>query len=308
MRRAILAAALAVSFAGVLPAASPVPSQQKIVAVWWNLRNYRLEPECDEAGKILTPAKPAESIDAIVRTIAKIRPDILGLAEVGTRDDLNDLQRRLKKAGVDLPHATWVDAEDKHRHLALLSRFRLVENHDTTSAVNTSGIPRRVQRGFLDCTVAVEPDCSLRILGAHFKSQRVVPEFDQAEQRRGESLLLRQRIASILTEDPSTRLLLVGDLNDTKNSPAVGGLTGRRGTPAALTILPLADRQGDSWTYRWAESDEYNRIDYMMTSNPLRRLIDRRGSLIPRERDWMKASDHRPLVVTIDLPSSPAKP
>ena len=308
MRHAILAAALAVASAGLLPAAGLAPETRTIVAVWWNLRNYRLEPARDDAGKITTPAKSADSIDAIVRTLAEIRPDILGLTEIGTRRDLEDLQRRLKKTGVDLPHAAWVDAEDQYRHLALLSKFPLEERHDTTSTVNASGIPRPVQRGFLDCSASVQPDFSLRILGAHFKSQRIVPEFDQAEQRRGESLLLRQRVASILARDPATRLLLFGDLNDTKNSPAVSCLTGRRGTPAAMTILQLDDRQGDSWTYHWSESDEYNRIDYIMASNALRRLVDRRGSIIPRKSDWMKASDHRPLVVTINLPSPPAKP
>lgn len=308
MRRAILAAALAVSLATISPAAQVLSANHKVVAVWWNLRNYRLQPERDEAGKILTPAKSAESVDAIVRTIAAIQPDIVGLAEVGTRGDLEDLQRRLRTAGVDLPHAAWVAAEDQHRHLALLSRFPLAEKHDTTSTVNADGLPRRVQRGFLDCTVAVQPGFSMRILGAHLKSPRAVPDFDQAEQRRGESLLLRKRISSILAENPSTPLLLFGDLNDSKNSPAVSGLTGRRGTATAMTILPLADRQGDSWTYHWAEADEYSRIDYMMASNLLRRLVDRRGSLIPRESDWMKASDHRPLVLTINVPAISAKP
>lgn len=307
-RRAILAAALAVSFAGVLSAADAPPAKQKVVAVWWNLRNYRLEPVRGDEGKILTPAKSAGSIDAITRTITRLRPDILGLAEIGSRSDLDDLQRRLKKVGVDLPHATWVDGEDQHRHIALLSKFPIETNHDTTSTVHDSGIPRRVQRGFLDCTLVVRPDFSLRILGAHFKSPRVVPDFDQAAQRRGESLLLRQRIVSILAKDPATPLLLFGDLNDAKNSPAVDGLTGRRGTLSSMTILPLADRQGDTWTYHWAEPDEYTRVDYMMAGNALRRLIDRRGSLIPRERDWMKASDHRPLVVTINLPAASGTP
>ena len=308
-RRAILAAALAVlSFAGALHAADASSEARQFTVVWWNLRNYLLEPVRDEKGRTLTPAKPPKAIAAIVDTIAAIKPDILALAEVGTRRDLADLQRRLKQAGIDLPHAEWVDGADQHRHLALLSRFPLEPNHDTTSAVNSGGLPRRVQRGFLDCKVAVRPDFFLRLLGAHLKSPRVVPEFDQDEQRRGESLLLRQRVVSILSRDPATPLLLVGDLNDAKNSPAVSGLTGRRGTPAALTILPLTDRDGDAWTYHWSENDTYTRVDYMMVSKALHRLFDRRGSRIPSQRDWMKGSDHRPLLASFELAETPRNP
>ncbi|MBU3666156.1 MAG: endonuclease/exonuclease/phosphatase family protein [Chthoniobacterales bacterium] len=309
-RRVIFAAALAIlSVAGALHADDDAPSAEpKLTVAWWNLRNYLLEPVRDEEGRTLTPAKTPESIASIVETVAGIKPDILALAEVGTRRDLIDLQRRLKQAGVDLPHAEWVDGADQHRHLALLSRFPVEAGHDTTSAVNSGGLPRRVQRGFLDCKVAVHPDFTLRVLGAHLKSPRVVPEFDQDEQRRGESLLLRQRVVSILSQDPGTPLLLVGDLNDAKNSPAVAGLTGRRGTPTALTILPLTDRGGDAWTYHWAENDTYTRVDYMMASNALRRLFDHGDSRIPRERDWMKASDHRPLVAVFKLSATSRKP
>ncbi len=300
--RAILAAALACLLVPHHGAAKP---SDTVVFAAWNLRNYMLRPVKSEGGRITTPAKAPESIAAVVETLREIRPDILGLCEMGTRKDLADLQRRLKKAGLDLPHKTWVDGPDKDRHLALLSRFPLEVQHDTRTTFRLGGLPQRVRRGILDVTARARPDFPLRILGVHLKSARVVPEYDQAAFRRAESLILRQRVESILTEAPDTPLLVFGDFNDTKNSPVVKGVAGRAGTRKSLTVLPLADRLGDQWTYRWDESDEYSRIDFVMVNQPLRRLVRRGGTRVHRDKDWFTASDHRPLVVTIALPDPP---
>ncbi len=300
--RAILAAALACLLVPHHGAAKP---SDTVVFAAWNLRNYMLRPVKSEGGRITTPAKAPESIAAVVETLREIRPDILGLCEMGTRKDLADLQRRLKKAGLDLPHKTWVDGPDKERHLALLSRFPLEVQHDTRTTFRLGGLPQRVRRGILDVTARARPDFPLRILGVHLKSARVVPEYDQAAFRRAESLILRQRVESILTEAPDTPLLVFGDFNDTKNSPVVKGVAGRAGTRKSLTVLPLADRLGDQWTYRWDESDEYSRIDFVMVNQPLRRLVRRGGTRVHRDKDWFTASDHRPLVVTIALPDPP---
>ena len=224
---------------------------------------------------------------------------------MGSRADLADLQRRLKQNGLDLPHRTWVDGADKQRHLALLSRFPLAKvRHETRATILAGGLPRRIQRGLLDCTVKVRPDFPLRLLGVHFKSRRIVPDFDQAEFRRGESLLLRRRVGQILTDAPATPLLVFGDFNDTKNSPVVTGVLGRPGAADSLTALPLADRQGDQWTYHWAETDEYSRVDFVMISRTLRPLVRRSGTRLHRAKDWRTASDHRPLVVTLQLPDT----
>lgn len=299
--RAILAAALA-CFLVPHPATAETP--ERVVFAAWNVRNYLLKPVKTQAGRIATPAKPAESIAAVVRTLQEISPDILGLCEIGTRNDLDDLQSRLKKAGVDLPHKTWVDGPDKDRHLALLSRFPLRAQHDTRSEFRLGGFPHRVQRGILDSVIKVSPGFDLRVLGVHLKSPRIVPEYDQAEFRRAESLVLRRRVESILEAAPGTHLLVFGDFNDHKNSPVVKGVLGRAGTATALTALPLADRQGDQWTYHWEESDQYTRVDYIMVGESLRPLVRRRGTRIHRDKNWFAASDHRPLVISIALPEN----
>lgn len=298
--RAILATALA-----VLAACPASASGDKLVFVAWNVRNYLTAPARGSDNRITTPAKAPASVAAVVATLGKIRPDIVGLCEMGSRRDLQDLQKRLAETGVRLPHATWVDGPDRERHLALLSRFPFVQDsHRTRASFVLGGQQCFVQRGFLDCTVSVEPGFELRILGAHLKSRRTAPGLDETEFRRNESLLLRRQVEGILGKDPQTPLLVFGDFNDTKNSPVVRGILGNPGHPESLTLLPLADRQGDQWTYRWEESDDYARVDFVMVSGALRRLVQRRDTRIHREPRWFEASDHRPLVITMRLPAS----
>ncbi len=305
-RRTILAAA-AIVLCGSLPAAAK--DGEQVVFVSWNLRNYLLSPKTDRTGRSTTPPKPEASADAIADTLALLKPDIVGVSEMGSARDLADLQLRLKARGLNLPYRTRVDATDQERHLALLSRYPLQNiRHDTRVGFTLGGLPQYVRRGFLDCEVKVRSDFSLRILGAHFKSRRIVPQFDQAEFRRNESLLLRSKITNILRAAPQTPLLLFGDLNDTKNSPSVAGLAGARGAPDSLTILPLADRIGDQWTYLWRETDEYSRVDFIMASKALLPMIRGKASRVHRAKNWTLATDHRPLVATITVPALPDTP
>ena len=302
--RAILAAALACL---LVPHHAAAESPDKVVFAAWNVRNYMLRPVKSDNGRTLTPAKSPESLAAVVETLRRIRPDIVGLCEIGSRNDLADLQRRLQRAGIWLPHKTWVDGPDRERHLALLSRFPLEVQHDTQTTFPLDGISRRVRRGILDVAVQIRPDFPLRILGVHLKSARVVPEYDHAAFRRAESLVLRNRIESILDKEPAPPLLVFGDFNDTKNSPVVKGVAGRAGTRKSLTVLPLADRLGDQWTYRRDETDEYSRIDYIMVNQTLRRLVLRRGTGLHRDTNWFEASDHRPMILTLRLPRHSAR-
>lgn len=276
-----------------------------VVFVAWNLRNYSLKPSTVPSTEPPPPPKSRASIEAIVKTLAALQPDILGLCEIGSRADLHDLCHRLKKAGVDLPHSTLVEGEDPHRHLALLSKFPLgPDAHLNRPTFPLGGLPRSVRRGFLDTTVQVRPDFSIRVLGAHLKSRRIVPDYDQAEFRRFEAQLLRHHLDQVLAADPAQPLVLFGDFNDTKNSPVIRTIQGRKGAPISLTALPLADSHGDQWTYHWTETDDYSRIDYLMVNRALRPLVDRRTSGIHRSASWRTASDHRPLVMVLQLPPS----
>ena len=170
--------------------------------------------------------KPEREKNTLVRIIKEIHPDILGVAEMGPPDQFEEFQKRLKEAGLEFPFTEYVSGADPDRHLALLSRFEIVERHSEKDLFfDLNGQREPVERGFLDVTIEVNPAFRLRVVGAHLKSKLAVPS-GEALLRRNEARLLRQHIDGVLSKDPNVNLLVYGDLNDTKDQPAIQEILG----------------------------------------------------------------------------------
>lgn len=284
----------------VSPSEDTAAAAGEIRFVHYNLKNW-LEMERRVRGEVTALApKPEAEKAAVVRILAAQKPDILGICEIGPEKDVLDLQARLKSSGVDLPHYFVLDAADKERHVALLSRFPITANNSAAALTYTIGeavFP--FQRGILDATLQVAPDYTLRVMGNHLKSRREIAEGDQAVMRRNEALLVREHAEKILEAGPETNLLIYGDFNDTRNEQPIKVIQGRFGEKGYLRDLWLADADGHRFTYYWSFADTYDRIDFAFVSDGLWPEIDSKKSFIAKDADWLKASDHRPLVITI---------
>jgi len=278
-------------------------SAESVVVASYNLRNYLpMERIVDGREASLAP-KPADEIDAAVRIIRSIRPDVLGLIEIGGEEMVKDLQGRLADAGLDLPHSEWVRGADPERHIALLSRLPIVARNSRDDVpFSLKGSRHRIGRGILDVTLRAGPSQTLRLVGAHLKSRRPVPDFDESEVRAKEAWLLRQHLDGILSANPRENLLLFGDLNATKNEYPIKLLAGSPGSDTRLRDLPLQDPHGARWTHFWPAADLYSRLDYFFASNHLWPLIDLTASGINNDPAWNRASDHRAISTTITFP------
>jgi endonuclease/exonuclease/phosphatase family metal-dependent hydrolase len=245
----------------------------------------------------------------VAAILLQIRPDLLGVCEMGSPADLAHLQATLKAGGLDLPHTEHVTGEDPSRHVALLSRFPITARQPVTGLrYLLDQSEYAVQRGFLDVTVNVTPSYALRLVGVHLKSRRDVPEGDQALMRRNEAHLLRQHVDHILTAAPQTNLMVYGDLNDTRDQPGVKAIKGVQGSAGALTEITAADASGERWTYYYAEADEYSRIDFLLASPALLPEVREAQSFLYGGKDWIKASDHRPVTTVIRADDGAARP
>jgi endonuclease/exonuclease/phosphatase family metal-dependent hydrolase len=276
--------------------------QQTITFAHYNIENY-LEQDRREGSQIVFGPKPEDEKNTLVRIVKEIHPDILGIAEMGPEDQFAEFQHRL--VGVDLhyPFTEYVKGPDPARHIALLSRFEIVERHSEENVeFDLNGHRSLVQRGFLDVTIQVNPSYRLRFIGAHLKSKLPIPA-GEALLRRNEARLLRKHVDEILDKEPAANLLVYGDLNETKDQPAIQEILGPRHSLNHLTEIPLADEQGDHWTYYRRLSDTYDCIDYIIANRLLLPRIDQRLSYIYRSRDWYSASDHRPIVAVINVDS-----
>lgn len=290
--------ALAAVFLIVFAASS---AARDVVFVHYNLENYL--PMSRKVGEQIVPGapKPDKQVRALVHVLESLKPDILGVVEMGDPRMLADFQGRLRGAGMDFPHLEWVKGEEGgERHLALLSKFPIVDRESREDVpLEIDGRRHRMGRGILDVTVQISPSYRLRLVGLHLKSKRAVPMYDQQKFRAKEALIVRSHLDKILAAAPDQNLLLFGDLNDTKNEFPIREILGPPGAPSSLRDLLLRDRYGLTWTHFWSHADVYSRIDYLMASKGLWPEIQMAQSGIASSRETRVASDHRPIYTTI---------
>lgn len=271
----------------------------EIVFAGYNLEDY-FQPADFSDGREKV-GKSAKAIAAEIHVIQDIRPDILGVCEMGPPAEFAGFQASLKSAGLDYPNTEYVQGPDPERHVAFLSRFPIVSHQSITDApFDLDGNEEKVSRGFLDVTVSIG-QTNLRFIGVHLKSKFKDTVEDQEELRRNEAHLLRQHIDQVLAAAPNTLLVVYGDFNDTKNETALKEVMGQRNSPTALRDLWLKDNAGDRWTEYWSEADVYSRIDYILVSRNLLPAVDYPKSYVNRSPYWNEASDHRAVVAAFRL-------
>jgi len=286
-----------------LPPAEPaavVPAKAAPVSfVSYNVENWlTMDRPVDGKTRKGSP-KPLKERQAVAGVIAGAKPDILGVSEIGGVEDVRDLQDFLKRAGHPMPHFHHHRGSDPTRGLALLSRYpigKTVTRDDLS--YRSKGRSYGMQRGILDASVD-SPAGRFRFLGVHLKSKRETDDGDQADMRLNEAHLLRREIDVILREDPRARLVVYGDLNDSRQSPAVRTVHGRGKSDTALMMIALKDSRGHYWTHHWQFEDIYSRLDYVMVSSGLRQSVDWDRCKILDGPEVAGASDHRPLLVIL---------
>lgn len=282
--------------------ALPAADRESITFCAYNLENYLGMERFVKGAREPDQPKPEKQIAAVVKFLTTIKPDALGICEIGQEADVRDLQRRLKIAGLDLPNFEYCHGGDPNRRLALLTRLPIVARHSQTDLKYQIGdqvFP--VQRGFLDATLELRPGLEVRCVGVHLKSKRPVPDADENIMRRNEAHLLRLHLDKIVATDASSKVLLYGDFNEHRHEAPMTEITGIPSSPGGLYELHLRDERKETWTHYWKDADVYSRFDYFFFTKTMTKFIDRKNSQIFDTPDFHNGSDHRPVVCKIWL-------
>ncbi|MBK1884220.1 hypothetical protein JIN85_17505 [Luteolibacter pohnpeiensis] len=283
-----------------IPAADLPATSQGLRFIAYNVENWLSMDRYVNRTSQKNAPKPDSEKQAVISILARHQPDVIGLCEIGTLDDLAEIQSMLKEKGVDLPHSRFVGGSDPVRHLGLLSKFPIsatgsVENSD----YQLSGKTFSINRGIMDATIDARGK-SYRFIGVHLKSKREVEEGDQEAMRRNEAKLLRKHLDAIFEKDHDARLIVYGDFNDTRNSASLKTAFGRYNSPGYLKPLFLKDSVGTSWTQFWSYQDVYSRIDFVTVSKSIANEVDLNSSHLLDDSNWNEASDHRAVMVNFD--------
>lgn len=272
------------------------PSTEGLRFIAYNVENWLTMDRYVDDKPLKGAPKPDSEKENVIKLLVRHAPDVIGLCEIGTAEDLAEISDMLKAAGLELPHSHYTGGSDQVRHLGLLSRFPITATAKAAEMeFDLSGLTYTINRGILDASVNARGK-DYRFLGVHFKSKRPADDYDQEEMRVHEAHLLRRHVDSILAEDADARLVVYGDINDTRPTKAFKALTGSYNDPGYLTAIPAKDSRGHAWTHHWSFHDIYSRIDFVTVSKGLRPDVDFRASYIVDDAEWDLASDHRPIV------------
>jgi endonuclease/exonuclease/phosphatase family metal-dependent hydrolase len=232
---------------------------------------------------------------------------------MGSTNALLELRDSLKAEGLDLPYWEHVSGFDTNIHVAILSKFPLAARRPhTDDSFLLSGRRYRVSRGFAEVDVQVNMNYSFTLIAAHLKSKRAVAQADEAELRLEEAKVLREKIDARLAANPNVNLVVLGDFNDTKDSPSTKAVIGR-GKNKLIDTRP-AERNGDNtpspnpawepcnvtWTHYYGKEDSYSRIDYLLISPGLAREWVTNETYVLTLPNWGVGSDHRPIMATFE--------
>jgi endonuclease/exonuclease/phosphatase family metal-dependent hydrolase len=285
--------------------ARPGVAAQTFTLATYNLENYIVVPGGPR------PVKSAQSRAKIRETIRTMRPDVLGVQEIGNTNALLELRSALKAEGLDYPFWEHVPGFDTHIQVAVLSRFPIIARRPHSQAgFLLNGRRLRTSRGIAELDIRVNDKYTFTLFVAHLKSRSPSAVADQADLREQEAFVLRELVEARLRSDPDGNIAVLGDLNDVKNSPSTRAILGK-GKLALVDTRPAERHAGSRgstdpegalrrivWTHFYGVEDTFSRVDYILVSRGMAREWDAANSYVLAVPEWGVASDHRPVAAT----------
>jgi endonuclease/exonuclease/phosphatase family metal-dependent hydrolase len=285
-----------------------------LAADTFRVATFNVENYLDQPTESRPQPKSAAAKARVRESIRALNPDVLALEEMGGLSALMELRGSLKAEGLDFPYWELVSGEDTNVHVAVLSKLPIVARRPHTNEVFLlDGRRFRVSRGFAELDIRAAPDFTFTLIAAHLKSRRAVSEADEADQRLQEAKILRRIVDKDFAARPNTRLIVLGDFNDVKDSDSTKEIIGH-GRFKLVDTRP-AERNGDNapasnawfeprnitWTHYYGKEDTYSRIDYILLSPAMARVWDKTETYVLTLPNWGVASDHRPIVATFKV-------
>ena len=275
----------------------------------FRVATYNVENYLDQPTESRPHVKTVKARNKVCESIRALNPDVIALEEMGTTNALLELRASLKAEGLDYPYWEHVQGWDTNIHVAVLSRLPIVARRPhTNDSFLLDGRRFSVSRGFAEVDIQAATNFTFTLIAAHLKSRRPGPDADQAQLRLEEAKVLRGIIDEHFAANPKSRLVVLGDFNDVKNSDPIKTIIGH-GRFKLVDTRP-AERNGDNtpneiprfeprnvtWTHYYGVEDTYSRVDYILLSSEMARGWMTNETYALTIPNWGVGSDHRPIV------------
>ena len=284
-------------------------SGSAFTAETFRVATYNVENYLDQPTESRHTVKSDIARAKIRESIKAINPDVLALEEMGSTNALLELRASLQAEGCDFPYWEHVSSYDTNIHVAVLSKLPITARRPhTNDFFLLDGRRFQVKRGFAEVDIQAATNFTFTLIAAHLKSRLVSAETDESAQRLEEAKVLRGIIDARLAANPNACLVVLGDFNDTHNTPSTRAIIGQ-GKARLFDVRP-AERNGDNlpnpnpryepinitWTHYFGIEDSYSRIDYILLSPAMRKYWVKEDTYIATIPNWGIGSDHRPIM------------
>lgn len=278
----------------------PQPTPQSFAIAAYNVRNLFDRYDNPYTKDESTKPKPERELTALASAIRKVNADVMILEEIEAggaltafaREHLTDYPYIIENPTTD-PRGASIGVISKIPIMQIVSH-RLMPLDPAGPNIATNHFARDLLRIDLE----PHPGLKLSLYGVHLKSKRDTEGDPKSAKWR---LAEAKKIAEILKDDYASGIknfAILGDFNDTADSPALTAITTALGEPKltdAHAHIP-ADQRITFENSRFREA-----IDFILISPDLARKILPQSGTIYQGDPFTIASDHRPIKVIIDL-------
>jgi endonuclease/exonuclease/phosphatase family metal-dependent hydrolase len=307
VRLALAAWALAGALPNGASAVSAPATPVTIRLATYNVRSYFSDNRLVDGVYLHDWPKPEDEKTALRAVIRAAHPDVLAMEEMGLAPYLEELQRDLATEGLKYPYSTLVNGPDPDRHVAVLSRLPLAEVDAHADIPYQLGKgTSQVHRGLLEVHF-VTAGVPWTLYVVHLKSKLTEVSFDpqSARERDAEAVAVRDVIRQRQPLTGAELVAVVGDFNDTRDSPPLKRFLELDGKPL-LRAAPALDSRGEAWTLSYPRADTYDRCDFILLSAAL--APAQKGGAVVDIPAATEASDHRMVWADLVFPPPPEAP
>lgn len=273
-------------------------SQKSLLLATWNVQNFfdSVDDPLKE-DSVFPPDIVSFKLKSIATVIKALDPDLIALQEV---ENLELLQRLNEEGNLGYANTILLEGNDPRGiDVALLTRLNVLEvkTHKDDALPELPGLPPNY-RFSRDCLEVHLESSGLRFIALinHFVSKAQGAEVT-LPRREAQALRVRKIVDELQATDPTAKIVVLGDLNDTPDSIPIRRLT--KGKPKdsrlyeATSILPAEER----YSYVFRGTGEL--IDYALFNKSFKPLINNQSVRIFHDALVDQASDHDPVLVGI---------
>lgn len=275
----------------------PAVEGQVVVATYntLNLFDDEDDPYHNDEG---TPAKPREQLEHLAHSIAELNADVIAFQEVENRFYL---ERFVNVFLPDLGYENVVHFEGNDSRgidVCLVSRVPIgpVRSYRHLKFPGADGTVRSFNRDVLAVTIEPPEAKPFEAWVVHLKSNSGGREFAEPV-RLAEAKELRKLLDQELDKDPEARIIVLGDFNDTWETPSIQTIVGAGPNALWSATTELKGELPDTYN----EGEYKSMIDFILCSPAMAKTYVKGSFRVIPGSTGTTGSDHNPVAVSFRL-------